>query len=94
MLHHVRDVDAILRAFHALLRPGGTLCVSDLDAEDGSFHGAGFEGHHGFRRDALAASLAAAGFRDARFETVFEIEKPGVAGARRYPVFLAMARRD
>jgi 2-polyprenyl-3-methyl-5-hydroxy-6-metoxy-1,4-benzoquinol methylase len=92
-LHHIRDTDGILRSFHDLLRPGGHVCISDLDAEDGSFHGQGFDGHPGFRRDALAARLAAAGFGDVRLETAFEIEKAGAAGARRYPAFLAVARR-
>lgn len=92
-LHHIRDTDAILRSFHTLVRPGGCLCVSDLDEEDGSFHGPGFDGHNGFSRDALAARLEAAGFLHVRCETAFEIEKQGAAGTRRYPVFLAIAQR-
>jgi ubiquinone/menaquinone biosynthesis C-methylase UbiE len=57
-LHHIRDTDAILRRFRAVLRPGGFLCIADLDAEDGSFHGAGHDVHLGFDRDALVATLA------------------------------------
>ena len=67
---------------------------ADLDAEDGSFHGPGFTGHHGFRRQDVAAQLHAAGFRDAGITTVLEIEKQTAAGIRRFPVFLAIARRD
>jgi ubiquinone/menaquinone biosynthesis C-methylase UbiE len=89
-LHHVPDTDAILARFHAALGPGGHVCVADLDAEDGSFHGEGFEGHKGFSRRQLAARLERAGFRDVRYATPFEIEK----GGRRYPVFLAVARRS
>lgn len=37
-MHHVRDIAALLRKFHALLRPGGFIAIADLDAEDGSFH--------------------------------------------------------
>ena len=44
-LHHVPDVDGILRAFHSTLEPGGILCISDLDLEDGSFHGPGVDVH-------------------------------------------------
>jgi SAM-dependent methyltransferase len=92
-LHHVSDTAGILRRFHKVLRPGGLVCISDLDAEDGSFHGTGFTGHAGFRRDSLALLLAAAGFSDAVFTTVLEIDR-GTAGAvRRYPVFLCLARR-
>lgn len=61
-LHHVDDVDRVLARFHDLLDAGGRLCVVDLDAEDGSFHGEGFAGHHGFDRVELAARLRTAGF--------------------------------
>ncbi len=89
VLHHVADVDALLLRLHEALEPGGYLCLSDLDAEDGSFHGAGFGGHTGFDRRALAEEIARAGFEPPRFETAFEIRK----GGRAYPAFLAVARR-
>jgi 2-polyprenyl-3-methyl-5-hydroxy-6-metoxy-1,4-benzoquinol methylase len=88
-MHHVRDTDALFRAFHALLAPGGVVAVADLDTEDGSFHGPDADVHRGFDRGAVAAALARAGFGPAAFATVFEVEK----GGRRFPVFLAVARR-
>lgn len=90
-LHHIADTDAILRAFRELLPAGGTLCAADLDREDGSFHGAGFTGHHGFDRDVLQERLERAGFEDVRFETVSEVKKETAAGSRVYPIFLAVA---
>jgi ubiquinone/menaquinone biosynthesis C-methylase UbiE len=92
-LHHIPDTNAILKAFHTLLHPGGWLCIADLDQEDGSFHGIQVDVHHGFDRDALAAQAAQAGFADIRFSTVFEIVKTTEAGSRAYPVFLLLARR-
>jgi 2-polyprenyl-3-methyl-5-hydroxy-6-metoxy-1,4-benzoquinol methylase len=92
-LHHVKDVPALLRRFHELVRPGGYACVADLDAEDGSFHGEGFDGHNGFRRDVMSSWLSAAGFRDIEEQTAFEIDKETRTGVRRYPVFLAVGRR-
>jgi ubiquinone/menaquinone biosynthesis C-methylase UbiE len=89
VLHHVADTEALLRKLHGVLEPGGHLCVSDLDTEDGSFHGPGFDGHAGFDRKALAAAMERAGFAEVRFETAFEIRKAG----RTYPAFLATARR-
>ena len=74
------------------LMPGGHLCISDLDAEDGSFHGPGFTGHCGFDRVTLLSSLSRAGFLDARVETVFEIERPVQGHLRRFPAFLSIAR--
>ena len=90
-LHHVSDVDRILRDFHALLRPDGVLCIADLDREDGSFHGAGFDGHHGLEREALRDRLARAGFREIGFDTCYMMRKPQGEGVREYPVFLAVA---
>jgi ubiquinone/menaquinone biosynthesis C-methylase UbiE len=92
-LHHIPDTNAILKAFHTPLNPGGWLCIADLDQEDGSFHGIQVDVHHGFDRDALAAQAAQAGFTDIRFSTVFEIVKTTEAGSRAYPVFLLLARR-
>ena len=92
-LHHVPDTDAILKQFQAAIRPGGHLCVADLDAEDGSFHGEGFDGHNGFGRADFGRRLERAGFADVRFTTVFEVVKGEGARKRKYPVFLAVARR-
>jgi len=74
-LHHVPDTDAILRRFHAALAANGFLCIADLDAEDGSFHGAGFDGHLGFDRALLGAKAREAGFASVEFSTAHEIEK-------------------
>jgi ubiquinone/menaquinone biosynthesis C-methylase UbiE len=92
-LHHVPDTDGILARFHALLRPGGQLCVADLDREDGSFHAPGEDVHKGFDRDDLAGRLDRAGFRNVRFTTPYVIERPGEGGPARYPIFLAIASR-
>lgn len=61
-LHHIVEVDRVIRRFHELLLDGGQLCIVDLDAEDGSFHGEGFTGHHGFDRLELGERLTALGF--------------------------------
>jgi SAM-dependent methyltransferase len=90
-LHHIPDTGIVLGKFRALLAPGGRVCISDLDREDGSFHGPGFGGHHGFDRAALGGQLERAGFRNVRFTTACEIVKQTGAGPRGYPVFLAVA---
>jgi ubiquinone/menaquinone biosynthesis C-methylase UbiE len=92
-LHHIRDVDGILGRFHALLRSPGVLCVSDLDLEDGSFHGPDADVHRGFDRADLASKLERAGFAEVRVTTAFEIVKETSTGTRAYPVFLAIARK-
>lgn len=92
-LHHVPDTDHILRIFHDLLQPGGTLCIADLDKEDGSFHGPEIDVHHGFDQADLGRRAAQAGFADEQFQTVFSIAKESETGTRDYPVFLMTARR-
>ena len=92
-LHHIPDTDAILRRFHAALARPGLLCIADLDTEDGSFHGAGFDGHLGFDRAALAASAREAGFATVEFSTAYEMMKTVDGRPRRYPVFLMVAAK-
>jgi ubiquinone/menaquinone biosynthesis C-methylase UbiE len=92
-LHHVPDTNHILRVLHDRLKPGGTLCIVDLDQEDGSFHGPGVDVHHGFDHADLSRRAAQAGFADIQFQTVFSIAKENESGTRDYPVFLMTARR-
>lgn len=89
VLHHVVDLDPVLVGFHASLEPGGHLCIVDLEKEDGSFHGEGFGGHHGFDRTELAAQLRQAGFVETTFEHVIDVDRDG----RAFPLFLAIASR-
>lgn len=91
VLHHVRDLPAVLGGLARLLVPGGHLAVADLDREDGSFHAHhdSFEGHHGFDRAELTSALEAAEFAEVSVTDCATIEKEGTA----YPVFLAVARR-
>ena len=90
-LHHIPDTAKILGSFHALLNPGGYLCIADLDQEDGSFHSSDstFDGHNGFARHDLRHQLLAAGFGEAKFSTCFEMVKD----RRTYPLFLAVAHK-
>ncbi len=90
-LHHIPDTDGILRRFRDVLRPRGFLCIADLDAEDGSFHGPGFDGHRGFDRDDLAAKVRRAGFASVRFSTAFEMKKEVAGKPRAFPIFLMLA---
>ena len=95
-LHHVPDVDALLRTFRDLLAPDGLVLLADLEAEDGSYHAAdsGFHGHHGFDRAALERSLTAAGLVPMSYRTAGAARRTDREGhEREYPVFLAVARR-
>lgn len=88
-LHHIPDLDPVLRRFAALLDAGGHLCIVDLEADDGWYHRdkPDFDGHDGFEHDVLADALRAAGFHDISFAPCNEMRKKG----RSYPLFLAVA---
>ena len=88
-LHHVPDVPRVFDALHSILNPKGWLCVADLDAEDGSFHGPEVAVHHGFERGPLQSWLAAAGFTGISVNDCCYIEH----GDRSYSVFLAVCRK-
>lgn len=87
-LHHIPDLAPVLSAFATLLDDGGHLCIADLEAEDGSFHGEGFHGHHGFARDWLTEQLEDAGFGHVSFRPCGHVTRPDGD----YPMFLATAR--
>ena len=90
VLHHVTDLPRVLAAFARLLDEGGRLAIVDLAAEDGSFHGEGFGGHHGFDPSELAEQLKGLGFTDVEVrDDVYGVEKEG----RRYPLFLVSAAK-
>lgn len=86
-LHHIPNIQPVLEKFHALLKPGGILCIADLDKEDGTFHEGDFDGHHGFDRRQLKADLCCLGFTNIVFETCYAIPRNG----RDYPMFLLVA---
>jgi ubiquinone/menaquinone biosynthesis C-methylase UbiE len=92
-LHHIPDTDGVLHRLYELLQPGGTLCIADLDKEDGSFHGPDEKVHHGFDREVLTRQAEAAGFADVHFETVLDITKKVNGKDRAFPLFLMTAKK-
>ncbi|MDN5765930.1 MAG: class I SAM-dependent methyltransferase [Humibacillus sp.] len=91
-LHHVADVDGLLRSVARLLVAGGRLAIADLDEDpDGAFHAEkdDFDGHHGFDRQRLAEQLAHAGFAEVSFVDATTILK----GDREFGVFLCTATK-
>jgi ubiquinone/menaquinone biosynthesis C-methylase UbiE len=97
-MHHVAQIEQILRTFWQLLLPGGTLCIADLDPESGSFHApqvAGRVHHHGFDREVLKHQLSAAGFTQTHDTTAITFTKPVADGREEeFSVFLIWAKRN
>ena len=88
-LHHISTLEPVLANFATLLVDGGHLCIADLEEEDGSFHGEGFDGHHGFKHATLRSLLDRAGFTDVTFTRRHHI----VRDSGTYPLFLATCIR-
>ena len=91
-LHHVQDLEGLLRSVAGLLVDGGRLAIADLDEDpDGAFHAdrVDFDGHHGFDRQRLALQLARAGFKEVGFVDATTILKSD----REFVVFLCTATK-
>jgi len=91
-LHHVQDLEVLLRSVAELLVDGGRLAIADLDMDpDGAFHSnvVDFDGHHGFDRQRLSEQLADAGFAEVRFVDVTTILKAD----REFGLFLCTATK-
>ena len=94
VMHHVIDVDAMLSKFYSLLNPGGYLAIADLYAEDGSFHGEGFNGHLGFDVEQLADKLKSIGFGNVQHQQCYSIQKTDEVGnIIEFPIFLLTASK-
>lgn len=91
-LHHIPNTQQIIEVFYIMLKDGGRLFLADLDIEDGSFHGEGFDGHNGFVREELRSIATSVGFRDVKFQDIYSIIKTTTNGERKvYPLFLMIA---
>lgn len=93
-MHHVENVERMLRLFADATSPGGALCIADLDLEGGRFH-ADNTGvfHQGFDRNVLKQHMLACGYEDLRDRTATVIEKPGANGeVGSFSIFLISGR--
>ena len=94
VLHHIADVRSIFVKFFEMILPGGYLAIADLYPEDGSFHGAGFDGHMGFDPEVLKGMLLDAGFRNVVYEECYTVKRISVDGnTLSFPVFLIIASK-
>ena len=94
-LHHIEQIEPLLAQLHNALVPGGQLCVSDLDPDEGRFHedNTGVF-HFGFDRTTLRNTATAAGFEDVMVTDAAEMVKPGADGKMgRFSVFLMTGRK-
>jgi 2-polyprenyl-3-methyl-5-hydroxy-6-metoxy-1,4-benzoquinol methylase len=92
-LHHIEDTQDCIRTLANQLLPGGTLCICDLDKEDGSFHGEKKVPHNGFVRSDIESTFKNSQLGEFKVCTGM-IEKKVIDGAFvEYPIFIAIGRK-
>lgn len=89
-LHHISDTISILNKFSKLLNPNGKLIIADLEEEDGSFHGNGFDGHNGFNVENLSTLCQKVQLNVIYANTILKIKKNN----RNYPIFMLIAHKS
>jgi len=92
VLHHIADVNGIIKQFAKHLNQNGYLAIADLYKEDGSFHGEGFTGHKGFDIDELSLILKQNGFKNISHTQCYSVKREIPNGEPfEYPIFLLTA---
>jgi 2-polyprenyl-3-methyl-5-hydroxy-6-metoxy-1,4-benzoquinol methylase len=94
-LHHVKEIEPLIDQFSKITKPGGYLCISDLDPDDGQFHSdnAGVF-HFGFDNGVLNKVLIKTGFENMQRVTAAEMVKPAINGQlRQFSVFLMAGQK-
>jgi tRNA (cmo5U34)-methyltransferase len=94
VLHHIDDIDNIIKKFYTILNPASYLFIADLYEEDGSFHGDGFTGHNGFNPDVLTDILSSKGFSEISYRSCFIIDRKISENiSKQFDVFAMVAKR-
>ncbi|TCK02931.1 ubiquinone/menaquinone biosynthesis C-methylase UbiE [Phorcysia thermohydrogeniphila] len=89
-LHHIKDVESLLRKLKKSLKEGGYIAIADLEEEEGDFHSDNKGVYHfGFSKEKMRGYFEKLGFKDIRLFTVNIINKNN----KEYPVFLAIGRK-
>jgi predicted TPR repeat methyltransferase len=94
VMHHVGELELVLRRLYNLLDEEGCLIVVDLQAEDGSFHGEDFDGHLGFEPERFSALLKDLGFTRVDHHICYIMEKETAAGLREFPLVMWVAAKE
>jgi len=87
-LHHVEDIEALFKKFYEILKENGTIALSDLYIEDGTFHTENTGVYHlGFEEEFIVECAKKANFKNIVCEQVSIAKKPHGD----FPIFLLTA---
>lgn len=84
-IHHVKDIEALLKKFYSMLEIGGTIGLADLETENGTFHkdDTGVF-HFGFDKNEFYKIAKNVGFKNLEIKTISVATKPNGD----FPIFL------
>ncbi|HNX25303.1 MAG TPA: class I SAM-dependent methyltransferase [Spirochaetota bacterium] len=94
-MHHIKEPAALIKQFYNVIKPGGFLCIADLDTDNGKFHD-NSDGvfHEGFQRDEMKKFYKDAGFTGITDVTAAEISKPDKDGnMNSFTIFLIVGKK-
>lgn len=79
--HHVKDVEHIIKKLTGHINSGGSLCVADLEPDDGKFHEDNTGVHHyGFTREEMMKHFCNAGLADVKAMKAAAVDRKNEAG--------------
>ena len=89
-IHHIENIEPLIKKLHDMLLPGGYLSIADLDTEEGIFHKNNADVFHfGFDRPEMKTVFTKAGFDNVNIKTVFEVERNDSKGdTKKVSIFL------
>ena len=89
-LHHIKDVELLLKKLYSMLSEGGVVAIADLYSEDGSFHGLDADVHKGFDPVKLSELFRLIRFKSVSYSQCYSLTREnGIS----YPIFLMVARK-
>lgn len=93
--HHFKDVPLLIQIIFNACKPGGNLCIADLDPDHGLFHNDNTGIHHfGFEREDMMGFFRSAGFLNVRAVTAATQSRTGMDGVEReFSIFLVTGQK-
>jgi len=94
VLHHIEEIQVLLKNLQKALKPGGFLALADLEQEDGTFHDDSTGvAHFGFDSLALVTLLEQLGFINLKSQIIHTFLKQHGDEEHAYPVFLITGQK-
>lgn len=93
-LHHIQNIEKVIKELSLLLNPDGMLMIGDLESEDGNFHTfpENQEVHNGFDKIELEKILNNCGLKLYKYHIFHEMERDHTGKVKTYGLFYLMAR--